>query len=205
MPPGFTAEEKARITELLLESGRVLFTTHGLRKTSLDELVAPAGIAKSSFYAFFSSKEALYLELMHRRMAEVKRRVIDEGLLTRPDDVRESLRVFLRATLVELTEDPLYGRLMTHPEEMDAVARKQLREGFGTFADNPAVALTEFVAAKRDGGELLQTETSVIIGALQAVLLFPTYAHRLVAPGQGDQVRELLIDAVATALTPRKG
>jgi AcrR family transcriptional regulator len=46
MPPPFSAEDRARITEQLLEAGRSLFTTQGLRKTSLDELVAPAGIAK---------------------------------------------------------------------------------------------------------------------------------------------------------------
>jgi AcrR family transcriptional regulator len=203
MPPAFTAEEKARITGLLLESGRALFTTRGLRKTSLDELVAPAAIAKSSFYAFFSSKEALYLELMRRQMAEVKRRVIDEGLLTSPDDTREALRRFLRATLDELVRDPLYGRLMTHPEEMDAVVRKQREQGPDISADNPAVAMMEFVSAKRDEGELLQADTSVIVGALQAVLLFPTYADRLVAPDLADQVKDLLIDAVATALAPK--
>src|SRR5262245_27926264 len=91
VPPAFTAEEKARITTLLLETGERLFTGQGLRKTSLEELMAPTGVAKSSFYVFFDSKEALYLELMLRRSAEVKGRVID-GALLRADDVREGLR-----------------------------------------------------------------------------------------------------------------
>ena len=82
MPTPFSAEERARITERLLETGRRLFTTQGLRKTSLDDLVAPAGIAKSSFYAFFDSKEALYLELMLRQAPELHRQlaaVLDEA------------------------------------------------------------------------------------------------------------------------------
>ena len=68
MPPAFSTEERARITRVLMDNGQRLFTTQGLRKTSLDDLVRPAGIAKSSFYSFFDSKEALYLELM---MAQV--------------------------------------------------------------------------------------------------------------------------------------
>ncbi|MEV1174059.1 helix-turn-helix domain-containing protein [Nonomuraea sp. NPDC049784] len=44
-----------------------LFATQGLKKTSLDELVAAPGIAKGSFYAFFDSKEELYKEVMIRR------------------------------------------------------------------------------------------------------------------------------------------
>ncbi len=88
MPPAFTAEEKARITALLLETGAKLFTGQGLRKTSLEELMAPTGVAKSSFYVFFDSKEALYLELMLRQSGEVKRRVVDSALLS-ADDPRE--------------------------------------------------------------------------------------------------------------------
>ncbi|GHD31613.1 hypothetical protein [Nocardiopsis kunsanensis] len=44
MPPGFSDQEKERIRSRLLESGQDLFTARGLRKTSLDDLVAPADI-----------------------------------------------------------------------------------------------------------------------------------------------------------------
>lgn len=203
MPPAFSAEEKARITTLLLESGRALFTTRGLRKTSLEELVAPAQIAKSSFYQFFDSKEALYLELMMGRMAEVKRRVVDEALLGTPD-VREGLRRFLRATIAELTTDPLYGRLMTHPEEMAAVARKLDPETVTAAPDNPVTALYEAVTDKHGRGELIDTDPAVIVGVLQAVLLLPMNADRLASPDLYPKILDLLIDIVAAGLTPRR-
>ncbi|MFI6574190.1 TetR/AcrR family transcriptional regulator [Nocardiopsis sp. NPDC050513] len=205
MPPAFSAEEKARITEILLESGRDLFTTRGLRKTSLEELVAPAGIAKSSFYVFFGSKEALYLELMRRQTADVRRRLVDGALLTSPHDTREALRRFLSATVRELTTNPLYGRLMSHPEEMEMVARKVTPEAVAiTSEDNPATALTSFVTARRDEGAVIDADVPVILGALQSVLMFPTYRHHLADPDRADEVLDLLVDAVATALTSRK-
>ncbi|WP_159942935.1 MULTISPECIES: TetR/AcrR family transcriptional regulator [unclassified Nocardiopsis] len=203
MPPAFSAQEKERITELLLESGRALFTTRGLRKTSLEELVAPAGIAKSSFYAFFDSKEALYLELMLRQMAAVKRRVIDEAL-TSTDDVREGLRRFLRATLEELTANPLYARLTTHPEEMDAVMRRTDAARVAAFPDNPANALAAFVEAGRENGDLVPAHPAAIIGVLQAVLLLPVNAARLAAPEHYHATVDLLIDIVAAGLTTRE-
>ncbi|PRY02520.1 TetR/AcrR family transcriptional regulator [Allonocardiopsis opalescens] len=203
MPAAFSAEEKTRITELLLESGRRLFTTRGLRKTSLDELVAPAGIAKSSFYQFFDSKEALYLELMMRQTAQVKRHVIDEGLLA-GGDVRDGLRRFLRATVTQLTTDPLYGRLMTHPEEMAAVTRRLDPSRVADDPDNPLRALTEFIVRGQERGELVATDPAVIIGVIQAVVLTPVHADRLSDPERFPAVLDLLIDVVTAGLAPRK-
>ena len=57
--PSFTEVERSRIREELLEVGRELFTTRGLRKTSMDDLTRQVGIATSSFYACLESKEAL--------------------------------------------------------------------------------------------------------------------------------------------------
>ncbi|WP_232211800.1 TetR/AcrR family transcriptional regulator [Saccharomonospora halophila] len=164
-----------------MKSGYELFTTHGLRKASLDELVAPAGIAKSSFYQFFDSKEELYLQLMLRETGSIKTRVIDRALLA-TDDTREALRRFLRATLDELATNPLWRRLMTHPEEMQAVARKLDPERAAAIVDNPATALVEYVTEKKAQGELVDVDPAVVVGVLQTVLLAPRNAEHLGDP-----------------------
>lgn len=186
---------------MLLETGQRLFTSQGLRKTSLEELVVTAGIAKSSFYAFFDSKEALYLELMLERMTGVKRKVIDRALLAETS-TRAGLRAFLHATIDELATDPLYGRLMTHPEEMTAVARKLDPDRVTGAPDNPVTALTSFLACKQNEGEVIPADPAVLTGVLQAVLLVPMHAERLGAPEHYPQILDLLIDIVAAGLTP---
>lgn len=203
MPPAFTGQEKARITGLLMEAGADLFTARGLRKTSLEDLVAPAGIAKSSFYAFFRSKEDLYLELMLARMADVKRRVVDEALES-TDDTEEALRRFLRATLEVLDTDPLYRRLVTHPEEMDAVLRRADPERLTASPDNPANGLAAFVTAALERGDLVPATPAAVVGVLQTVMLVPVNAGRLADPAAYDQTVDLLIDVIARGLTARK-
>jgi len=204
MPPALSTAERHRITEQLLETGHRLFTTQGIRKTSLEELVAPSGIAKSTFYVFFDSKEALYLELMLRQTAEVKRRVIDGALLT-GTDTRDGLRRFLRATLDELATNPLWRRLTTHPEEMQAVARKLDPERVTGMAENPVTALTDFVVQHQATGDITGTDPAVVVGVLQTVLLVPMNAERLADPDRYPQILDLLIDIVTAGLTPRKG
>jgi AcrR family transcriptional regulator len=203
VPPAFSTEERARITDLLLNSGYELFTRHGLRKTSLEELVAPAGMAKSTFYQFFDSKEALYLELMLREAGSVKRKVIDQALRT-TGDTREGLRRFLRATLDELSTNPLWRRLTTHPDEMQAVARKLDPERVAAMGDNPATALTEYIIEKQRDDELLDAEPAVVVGVLQTVLLVPLYVERLGDPALYPKILDLLIDIITAGLTQQK-
>jgi AcrR family transcriptional regulator len=139
MPTPFSAADRARITEILLRTGEKLFTTQGLRKTSLDDLVKPASIAKSSFYAFFDSKEALYLELMLRQAPQVQKQVLDEVLTTAPD-LRTAIKDFLRATIRVLDDNPLYRRLVTHPEELQAVSRRIDPERWASSSAGPSAA-----------------------------------------------------------------
>lgn len=62
----FTDEQRERIRARLFESACRHAREDGLKKTSLDALTADAGIAKSSFYRFYDSKERLFLEVAAR-------------------------------------------------------------------------------------------------------------------------------------------
>ncbi|KOX14255.1 transcriptional regulator [Nocardiopsis sp. NRRL B-16309] len=194
----------------MLANGERLFTTQGLRKTSLEDLVSGTGIAKSSFYRFFAAKEALYLELMMRQAADVKREVVDEALLS-TEDVREGLRRFLHATLRRLETDPLYRRLMTHPEEMAAVTRRlgsadpESVSAFTASPDNPARALADFLRHHQEEGELPEHDPAVLLGVIQAVLVLPLNKELLGDPALLPRIQDLLVDIVATGLTPQKG
>lgn len=64
MPRKFTDQEHAQIEQSLRHAGREIMGRRGVRKTSIDDLTAAAGISKGSFYRFFPGKEALALELL---------------------------------------------------------------------------------------------------------------------------------------------
>ncbi|MBR5302405.1 MAG: TetR/AcrR family transcriptional regulator [Clostridia bacterium] len=59
----FTDEQRMLIRSRLLESAQRHALQEGVMKTSLDTLTSEAGISKSSFYKFYESKEALFLEV----------------------------------------------------------------------------------------------------------------------------------------------
>lgn len=115
MPKAFTEDESARIRARLLELGREHLAITGFRKTSIDVLTRGAGISKGAFYAFFASKEALWLELLSNAEASLRGeldRIVDDG-----DDPTTTLRAFFRALFDAVTEHPML-RALADPEDM---------------------------------------------------------------------------------------
>jgi len=94
MARGFTDREREIIRNDLVATGRELFGTFGLKKTSIEDLTKAVGIAQGSFYTFFNSKEELYLEVMDREGEAIKQKLLKEENIK--DLTRERLKVFLR-------------------------------------------------------------------------------------------------------------
>jgi AcrR family transcriptional regulator len=65
MSPKILSEQEKKIRrEYLLSKGRELFVTYGVRKTSVDDIIMAAKMAKGTFYQYFESKEVFFLEIL---------------------------------------------------------------------------------------------------------------------------------------------
>lgn len=195
--PTFSELEKNHIRERLIEVGREHFSARGLKKTSLEDLTRPAGIAKSSFYAFFESKEALYLELI---MIE-RRRIAEELSAASPvaGDAREEIRRLLRAIIGKIEEGALTRRVITHPEEWRRVLRRVSAERAGENLAESTLVTLSFLGEAQESGEIIDASPEVIAGVFRAVVTLTTHKDdigRDVYP----EVLEMVIDFVAAGL-----
>ena len=86
MPRAFTAVEKETIREKLMGAGRDCFLRYGLKKTTIEDLTKPAGIAKASFYLFFESKEQLFIDVFLEEIPAMMSR-LTEASFGATDDV----------------------------------------------------------------------------------------------------------------------
>lgn len=197
MSPSFTSEERKRIRVSLLETGYALFTTQGLKKTSLEELTAPARIHKTSFYSFFGSKEELYLELLLEEGPNVQARLKD--LLVPGPVCSESLVRLLTAVFDELEDNPLVRRLITHPQELEAVACRVRPEDVAAKTA-ALLPLEDFVRQAQSQGCMVDAPVEVIVGVIRAITM-TTLHRRDIGENIYDHVVELLIRSVSRGLT----
>ena len=110
MPRAFTATEKEAIRDKLIEAGRSCFLRFGMNKTTLDDLVKPAGIAKASFYLFFKNKEELFLELLIAEMPAMMDRLL-EGSFGATDNTRDALVLLIKG-IAEAVQVNEFARIM---------------------------------------------------------------------------------------------
>lgn len=166
--PSFTEAERHTLREALLETGYDRFTRLGLKKTSLDDLTRPVGIAKSSFYNFFESKEALYLELLSRSAPAVEAKV-EAALRSSPDTARVLAR-FIAVVVEELETNALTRRLLTHPEELQMIARRVSPEALEA-KQHSLLPVRAFVERAQAEGRMVQKDPEVVLGVIRAITL----------------------------------
>jgi AcrR family transcriptional regulator len=67
---GFSDEQRDRIREKLIETGRELLLAYGPKKTTVADITEPVGIAKPTFYQFFDAKSDLYIVILEHELQE---------------------------------------------------------------------------------------------------------------------------------------
>jgi len=143
--------------ERIIATAQALFGRFGLKKTTLDEIIRRANVAKGTFYKHFSNKEVLFMEVVARESATLTA-LIREAVRDAPtpqDKMTAYLKVRVRtvaelANLYEVTREtvseywPHCERIReSHLLEEKRIVKSVLEDGMSAGAfDVPAPELT---------------------------------------------------------------
>ncbi len=127
MPRPFSDEEREIIYNRLLTAGRECWERYGIRRTSVDELSAMAGIAKGSFYSFFPSKELLFMAIIEHGHDEIKQKLM-EVILREEGSPRSRFVSAVTRLYEEIKQNRWMVSLMSGQGELEYLLRKLPRE-----------------------------------------------------------------------------
>ena len=178
MPRAFKEEEKEKIHAKLLQAGRSCFLRYGLKKTTIEDVVAPAGIAKSSFYLFFKSKEALFVEVMMAEMPTMLKRLIDASFGA-TDDTREALILLLKEIVHEIETNEMARILLDDPMELQRLAEGLDFEGIMNRSAGMFTPLYDEIRKAQERGDMIQGDPAQISYALGLIKLLPVNRDRV--------------------------
>ena len=198
MPPPFTEKEKARLRQKMLHVARDLFARQGLKKTSLADLTSSVGIAKSTFYVFFESKEALFLEVLAEDGPAVEAQL--RAALVAAPDAREGIARLLRGIVHELETNALTRRLLTHPDELQLLADYATPEQLAASNNNGLALIAPYLQAGQVSGQVIKGDPVLFARIISAVTLLTLHRDQIGA-NQYDKVLNTLIELLARALT----
>lgn len=199
MPRAFTEQEQEQIHDRLLEVGGELFARYGLKKTNIGDLTEPLGIAKSSFYRFYDSKEALYAELLMRRFPAMIDRLMAVSFEV-TDDIREAIVRYLKA-LVDLIEtDELARTLLVEPQ---TVAQLMAKQNFKDLQEQSGPLLEPLYRVFREAqsaGKMVEDDPQVLVQVLELITVLPLYKQGI-DPAKYPALLDTVTRVIADGLT----
>lgn len=196
MPRGFTDQEKARIHAALMQRGKVLFETYGLRKTTVDELAAAGGISKGAFYRFFDSKEALFFAILREAEAEVQQQLLRTEA-TDDSSGSERFRAMLTQVLTLWRSNPLFARVGN--EEYAQLLRALPPETVQAHLDDDVAFAQTFVTHWQQAGVPIVAAPEVVSELIRA-LFFVSLHEREFRAGTFPHVMDALIAGITSVL-----
>ena len=117
----YTREEREAIRASMLHRASEVFSSKGVRDTSLEDVYVPEGISKTFFYTFFPSKTALITEVFRIQSVEileaVRSNVWEYGSL---NGMREVFRDVVEGRwYIASIDDQVYLRAIMSDEEFN--------------------------------------------------------------------------------------
>ncbi|MCF7804010.1 MAG: TetR/AcrR family transcriptional regulator [Candidatus Marinimicrobia bacterium] len=200
MPKSFSSEEKTEIKNALLQTGEDLFSTFGLKKTTVEDLTEAVGIAKGSFYSFFESKEVLYFEIFRREEKKLKGKVLMQ--LSGKEFSAPTFRDFLLEAFRLIGKNPIIRRMYLE-DEYRYLARKLPQEYLDQHTSEDISELTPLIHQWQDAGQMIRRDPEIITSAIRALFLMILHRNEI-GDDYFDDTVELLAESIANQLIPEE-
>lgn len=198
MPKAFNDREKELIRQRLLEKGRELFETYGLRKTNVEDLTRAAGISKGAFYLFYQSKEQLFVDVLGDFEDRFRQVIFDEAFHA-SGEPRERLRRTLQKAYLTWRASPLLSQF--HREDYEMILGRVPQEQMLRMLQSDEVFMAEFAARWAAEGVTLHGDSRTINGLLKS-LFYVSLHEEDFGPDVYPQTMETLLDLVVAYLIP---
>lgn len=166
--PSFSEKEKNIIRKKILEEGERQFNSHGLQKTTIQDITSKVGIAKGSFYSFFPSKEMLYFEILEN-IEKIREDLLKQAVKEEEDPPR-AMENLLKQSRSFVENTPLISDLY-HPETLARLWRKIPPERQQSHLKEDEKAAAEFFTDWKKKGKLADISGKVAVAIIRAYVL----------------------------------
>lgn len=192
MTRAFNDREKEIIRQALIEKGRELFLSYGLKKTSIADITRAVGIAQGSFYIFFDSKEDLYFEILQIEEEKIRGSLIDEQLLNKKL-TKEVFKLFLKEAFKAI-ESPLIKTLLIK-EEYENLVRKLSEEKVKQHLQNDSKEMLPLIEYWQSQGIMKKIPAEIIISSIRTLFVMSLHKKEI-----GEEIYEETISFYIEAL-----
>lgn len=166
MPKAFSQREKELIHHQLLETGKALIRTFGIKKTNVEDLTRSAGISKGAFYLFYQSKEELFLEVLEIYEKELQHELLQ--IIASPGtDAKQSFIATMKKA-ISIVESSSMMKLLSK-EELAYLQRKMPEEKMKENMENDFYFIQQFIEKLNEQYSFKKFDLNNVIGVVKAI------------------------------------
>ena len=176
LPKAFSEQEKQFIRRQLLEKGKQLFERHGIKKTSIDEIVDAVGLSKGAFYLFYESKEDLLLAVLEQLETDFRTRIFDFSISSQ-SNARPRLSKLLKDALLTWDEYPLLKNLGN--ADYEYLARKLPPERIQAHNHRDDEFVSDFIRRIKDEGISVSASPRIMSNLMKSLFFVSLHRNEL--------------------------
>lgn len=185
--PKFNEQERDIIRERLFVEGEKLFSIHGVRKVTINDLTKAAGISHGAFYTFFESKEHLFMEINVKKQLEIFEQIEKLIFQNKKRKPRDLVKLVIYTLMDKFFNDPIISSI--NGELWEYLSRRLPPEAIENNNINDALVVEKLAEV----GVKFKFHTSLVVKAVQAVfMLVPSLA----SDEGNEEVMDIIMDGV---------
>ena len=192
----FTDEEREIIKRKIIDRGKDCFARYGIKKTSIEDLTKDLGIAKSSFYSFFSSKEDLFLQIFKEEREALKDNLLENSFLKYRTEPDKAVRAYLHYLLNIVNNHPVWKKVFIEKEYVELTLFLSSEEKIRNIHRENVAMILPFFEEWADAGLLIDKNARILAETTCAVFSLTRFRNEI---GDEDfpKIMDFFIDLLA--------
>ncbi|HHV23472.1 MAG: TetR/AcrR family transcriptional regulator [Methanosarcina sp.] len=198
----FTDEEREIIRRKIIDQGKDCFARYGVKKTSIEDLTKDLGIAKSSFYSFFNSKEDLFLQIFKEEREALKDSLLENSFLKYRTEPDKAVRAYLYYVLNIVNKHPIWRKVFIEEERLGLTISRSSEEKIKNIRRENVEMILPFFEEWADAGLLIDKNTRILAETTYAVLYLMRFRNEI-EKEDFPEIMDFFIDLLAENIVKR--
>ncbi|MDD3245592.1 MAG: TetR/AcrR family transcriptional regulator [Methanosarcina sp.] len=199
----FTDEEREVIKRKIIDRGKECFARYGIKKTGIEDLTEDLGIAKSSFYSFFNSKEDLFLQIFKEEKEALKNSILENSFLKYRTEPDKAIKAYLRHVLKIVDNNPIWRKFVIENESLELTISRFSEEEIKNIHEDSVAIILPFFEEWSKKGLLIDKPAKILAETTQAVIFLIHFKDKIV-DDDFSEIMNILIDMLANNIVKKK-
>ncbi len=199
----FTSEEREIIRNKIVDRGKECFARYGIKKTSIEDLTRDLGIAKSSFYSFFNSKEDLFLQIYTEEREALKDNLLENSFLKYRKEPDKAIKAYLHYVLNIANNHPVWRKVYIEKEHLELTISRSSEEKIKNIHRENVKMILPFFEEWAAAGLLIDKDARILAETTYAVLSL-IHLRNEIEDEDFQDIMNILIDLLAENIIKKK-